>query len=48
LRVVFLQLPDAEPWPMVNPVIVERSPEKMVVWDCCLSFLSILMQVERH
>lgn len=48
LRVVFLQLPDAEPWPMVNPVLVERSPEKMVVWDCCLSFLSIFMQVERH
>jgi peptide deformylase len=48
LRVVFLQLPGAEPWPLVNPEIVERSPEKMVVWDCCLSFLSIFMQVERH
>jgi peptide deformylase len=47
LRVVFLQLPGAEPWPIVNPEIVERSPEKMVVWDCCLSFLSIVMQVER-
>jgi peptide deformylase len=48
LRLVFMQLPGAEPWPMVNPEIVERSPDKMVVWDGCLSFLSIFMQVERH
>jgi len=48
LRVIFLQLPGAEPWPFVNPEIVERSPEKIVVWDACLSFLSIFMQVERH
>ncbi|MGC2832009.1 MAG: peptide deformylase, partial [Candidatus Acidiferrum sp.] len=31
-----------------NPEIIERSPEKIVVWDACLSFLSIFMQVERH
>src|SRR3979409_1380666 len=48
LRVIFLQLPDAEPWPLVNPEIIERSAEKIVVWDACLSFLSIFMQVERH
>lgn len=48
LRVIFLQLPGAEPWPLVNPEIVERSPEKSIVWDACLSFLSIFMQVERH
>ena len=48
LRVVFLQLPGAEPWPLVNPEIIERSAEKIVVWDACLSFLSIFMQVERH
>ena len=48
VRVALLQLPGAEPWPILNPEIVERSPEKMVVWDCCLSFLSIFMQVERH
>lgn len=48
LRVTFLQLPGAEPWPMINPQIVERSPEKIVVWDACLSFLTIFMQVERH
>ena len=48
VRVIFLQLPDAEPWPMVNPEITWRSDEKIVVWDACLSFLSIFMQVERH
>ena len=48
LRVIFLQLPGEEPWPLVNPEIVERSTEKIVVWDACLSFLSIFMQVERH
>lgn len=48
LRVIFLQLPGAEPWPLVNPEVIERSEEKMVVWDACLSFLSIFMQVERH
>jgi peptide deformylase len=32
----------------VNPKIIERSAERIVVWDACLSFLSIFMQVERH
>lgn len=47
-RVIFLQLPGAEPWPFINPAITSRSDEKIVVWDACLSFLSIFMQVERH
>ncbi|HKF24599.1 MAG TPA: peptide deformylase [Candidatus Acidoferrum sp.] len=47
-RVVFLQLPGAAPWPLINPEIVARSAEKIVVWDGCLSFLAIFMQVERH
>ncbi|HEV2469789.1 MAG TPA: peptide deformylase [Candidatus Sulfotelmatobacter sp.] len=47
-RVIFLKLPNAEPWPLINPEIVERSEDKIVVWDACLSFLSIFMQVERH
>jgi peptide deformylase len=48
LRVIFLRLPGAAPWPLVNPEITWRSEEKIVVWDACLSFLSIFMQVERH
>ncbi|HEY6769951.1 MAG TPA: peptide deformylase [Candidatus Sulfotelmatobacter sp.] len=47
-RVIFLKLPGVEPWPLINPAIIERSSEKIVVWDACLSFLSIFMQVERH
>jgi len=47
-KVIFLKLPGAEPWALINPEIVNRSPEKIVVWDACLSFLSIFMQVERY
>ena len=46
-RVIFLKLPGEEPWPLVNPEVSWRSEEKIVVWDACLSFLSIFMQVER-
>jgi peptide deformylase len=48
LRVIFLKLPGVEPWPLINPEIIERSQEKITVWDACLSFLSIFMQVERY
>lgn len=47
-RVIFLRLPGEPAWPLVNPEIIERSAEKIVVWDACLSFLCIFMQVERH
>jgi peptide deformylase len=47
-RVIFLKLPGAEPWPLINPEIVWRSEEKIIVWDACLSFLAIFMKVERH
>jgi peptide deformylase len=47
-RVIFLHLPGEDAWPIINPEIIERSSEKIIVWDACLSFLSIFMQVERH
>src|ERR1700678_1962999 len=47
-RVIFLQLPGEKPWPFINPQIIDRSKEKIIVWDACLSFLSIFMQVERN
>lgn len=47
-RVIFLRLPGENPWPLINPRIIERSAERVVVWDACLSFLSIFMQVERN
>ncbi len=40
-RVVFLNL--GEPWPMINPAIVERSEETMVVWDACLSLVTWML-----
>ena len=46
-RVIFLKLPDSDPWPLINPEIIARSAEKITVWDACLSFLCIFMQVER-
>lgn len=45
-RVVFLNV--IAPWPLLNPEIIDRSPETFVVWDACLSFLSIFMPVRRH
>ena len=47
-RVIFLKLPGVEPWPLVNPEIVRASEETTVVWDACLSFLSIFMKVIRR
>ena len=48
LRVIVLRLPAAEPWPFINPAITAHSDDKIVVWDACLSFLCIFMQVERY
>ena len=47
-RVIFLRLPGEDPWALINPKIIEASAERIVVWDACLSFLSIFMQVERN
>jgi len=47
-RVIFLRLPGEAPWPLINPKIIERSSACIVVWDACLSFLSVFMQVERN
>jgi peptide deformylase len=49
-RVIFLKLPGADPnpWPLINPEIIRRSDEKIIVWDGCLSFLFLFVQVERH
>lgn len=45
-RVVYIDVENVGA--MVNPRIVETSVERMVVWDACLSFLSIVCQVLRH
>ena len=33
---------------MINPALVERSEETVVVWDACLSFLFVFCRVVRH
>lgn len=48
LRVIFLKLPACPDWPLINPEIIWRGEEKITVWDACLSFLCIFMQVERN
>ncbi len=45
-RVVYLNVD--HPWPLINPAVVARSPETMVVWDACLCFLCIFFKVRRH
>jgi peptide deformylase len=47
-RIVFMNVDGNTPWPLINPSITARSPETMVVWDACLSFLCIFFQVTRH
>lgn len=45
-RIVFLNVD--QPWPLVNPTIVGRSEDTVVVWDGCLSYLCVFFRVRRH
>jgi len=45
-RVVYLSVP--RPITLINPVITAKSAETTIVWDACLSFLSIFMRIRRH
>lgn len=47
-RVVFLNIGGCDPWPVINPEIVAASDETIVVWDACLSFLTIFFCVRRY
>ncbi len=47
-RVIFLNVGGCNPWPMINPEIVDASDDTIVVWDACLSFLTIFFCVTRH
>ncbi len=44
-RIVFVNV--EQPLAMINPTITDQSSEEIVVWDACLSFLSIFYQVPR-
>lgn len=45
-RIVFLNVD--KPWPLINPSVIEHSNDTMVVWDGCLSFLCVFLQVRRY
>ena len=38
----------AEPFVLINPEIVSRSPDTFLVWDDCLSVPDVLVRVRRH
>jgi peptide deformylase len=44
-RLIFVHID--EDWPLLNPSIVAHSEEAMVVWDACLSYLTLFFQVRR-
>ena len=44
-RAVFISVSDLGL--LVNPEITSVSPEKMMVWDACLSYLTVFFQVPR-
>ena len=46
-RLVAMNL-GAEPFVLINPEIVSRSPETFLVWDDCLSVPDVLVRVRRH
>ncbi|MFQ6074618.1 MAG: peptide deformylase [Candidatus Bathyarchaeia archaeon] len=46
-RVIFLNADGRTPWPLINPEVVWRSEEEIVVWDACFCCLSIFYQVPR-
>lgn len=48
-QVIFYDLPDREPFVMVNPKIIQKSQEKFWVWDSCFSFdVAFFVEIERH
>ena len=46
LRVIFIDT--GAPTEMINPVIVRRSRTRMVLWDDCFSFPTLLVRVRRN
>lgn len=45
-RVIHIELEESRT--LVNPIITERSPETMEIWDACFSYFSIFFPVRRH
>ncbi|HSB07568.1 MAG TPA: peptide deformylase [Thermodesulfobacteriota bacterium] len=45
-RLIYMKI--KEPVVFINPVLDQRSPEMMTVWDDCMCFPDLLVKVERH
>lgn len=45
-RLIYMNID--EPMVFINPVLDQKSREKIVVWDDCMSFPDLLVKVERH
>ena len=45
-RIIFVNID--QPMPLINPAIIEASPERMQLWDDCFSFPDLMVRVNRH
>lgn len=45
-RIIYLQVD--KPMLIINPVILDPSPEMIELWDDCMSFPQLLVQLRRH
>jgi len=45
-RLIYMNI--KEPIVLINPVLDQKSQEKMTVWDDCMCFPDLLIKVERH
>ena len=45
-RVIYMNI--KEPVVFINPVLGQKSRERMAIWDDCMSFPDLLVKVERH
>lgn len=39
---------DEVPYAIINPVFIDKSEEKITLWDDCMSFPGLLVKVQRH
>ncbi len=45
VRIVYVEM--EEPWPLINPEIIDIGSEDFMVWDDCFSFPHLLVRVSR-
>lgn len=45
-RLIYLNLD--RPYVIINPEIIDKSEEMIIIWDDCMSFPNLLVKVKRH